>query len=603
MALERDLTRLGYVWNDDNRTFQRARFAGVGMSDGLEAEASILRAVSEAADVSLLSPEMRAADDSWPLRHHLSPDRANLLRPLKRHIRGRVLELGAGCGAITRFLGEETDAQIVALEGSPARARIAAERTRDLKNVTVLVEDIWKFPHKMTFDVITLIGVFEYSSVFSSSANPFGEMLAHVRKLLKPSGVLIVAIDNKLGLSYLAGSNENQHGTPMVGVEGRYGKGEATTFGHAELLALLGSTGFPEVETYVPLPDYRLVRSVVSEAGMSHPTFDPGDLVTESARCGGTLTQSPSFDVGAAFRQFHANGMGIDVSSSFLLVASKKHERETKNLAWHFSVDGAADFATQTSFVAAPRQAVEVSTTRLASGVPSVGAIDVGPITHAVEKKRPYLPGTLLSDDIYRAMAPDGWHVADLATTVNTYVDVLVSLIQKETKSRPPRHIDTQIPGAYIEALPQHFVRTVGGKIVLFNRALSLDPSISLGFLVYRAFFTCLDAAPRVGEVAGEPLLTRQELCERLFTALGFVTTPADFLNWAEQERAWQSLVRDSEVDAWSHRGDELLVENFSQAFVETQVARAYESTLSWRLTAPFRRMAERQRARRAARG
>jgi hypothetical protein len=200
-------------------------------------------------------------------------------------------------------------------------------------------------------------------------------------------------------------------------------------------------------------------------------------------------------------------------------------------------------------------------------------------------------------------MAPDGWHVADLATTVNTYVDVLVGLIQKETKSRPPRHIDTQIPGAYIEALPQHFVRTVGGKIVLINRALSLDPSISLGFLVYRALFTCLDAAPRVGDVAGEPLLTRQELCERLFTALGFVTTRADFLNWAEQERAWQSLVRDSEVDAWSHRGDDLLVENFSQAFVETQVARAYESTLSWRLTAPFRRMAERQRARRTARG
>lgn len=602
MALERDLTRLGYAWNDRDQTFQRPQFAGVGMSDGAAVEATILRAVSEASDVSILSPEMRAADDSWPLQLHLSPNRANLLRPLKCHITGRVLEIGAGCGALTRYLGEETDAQIVALEGSPARARIAAARTRDLANVTVLVEDIWKFPQKMTFDAITLIGVLEYSSVFNASADPFGEMLAHVRKLLKPSGVLIVAIDNKLGLSYLAGSNENQHGTPMVGVEGRYGKGEAATFGHAELMALLHSSGFPEVETYVPLPDYRLVRSIVSEAGMRHPTFDPGDLVTQAARSDSPFTQSPSFDVGAAFRQFHANGMGIDVSNSFLLVASKKHDRETKNLAWHFSVDGAEDFATQSSFVAAPRQAVMVTTRRLASGVPTVGAIDVGPITHTVEKSRPYLPGTLLSDDIYRTMAPDGWHVADLGTTVNTYVEAVIGLVQKETKSRPPRHIDTQIPGAYVDALPQQFVRTVGGKIVPRNRAFRLTPSISLGFLVYRAFFACLDAAPRVGEVAGEPLLTRQELCERVFAALGFVTTRTDYVNWAEQERAWQSLVHDAEVDTWSHRGDELLVDNFSQAYVESQVALAYESTLSWRFTAPFRRMAQRRRARRAHR-
>jgi hypothetical protein len=98
-------------------------------------------------------------------------------------------------------------------------------------------------------------------------------------------------------------------------------------------------------------------------------------------------------------------------------------------------------------------------------------------------------------------------------------------------------------------------------------------------------------------------LLTRQELCERVFAALGFVTMPANFVSWAEQERDWQSLVRDAEVEGWSHRGDELLVENFSQAYVESQVARAYESTLSWRFTAPFRRMAERRRSRSTHRG
>lgn len=602
MALRDDLTKLGYTWSETDRTLKRPRFNGIVSNDDAETEESLYRAVVEAEDVSILSPEMLDANDSWPLRYHLNPTRSNLLRPLKRLIRGRVLEIGAGCGAITRFLGEETDAQILALEGSPARARVAAERTRDLKNVTVMVEDIWKFAPKMTFDVVTLIGVLEYSPVFTNKADPFREMLTHVRGLLKPSGVLIVAIENKLGLKYLAGSDEDHHGKPMVGVEGRYGRGQATTFGHKEIVTLLGSMGFPEVETYVPLPDYKFVRSVVSEAGMNHPTFDPTDLVTASTRADTNFAQSPSFDVGAAFRQFHNNGLGIDISNSFLLVASKKHEREEKTLAWHFSVERSAEFAKQITFDGAPRHSVVVKSERLAAGVPAVGPVVDGQLTHTLEKTRAYIAGTNLADDIYRVMAPDGWHVVDLATAVNTYVEALVGVVQKETKSRPPRHIDTQIPGSYIDVVPQNFVRSADGKVILIDREWNFAPSISLGFLIYRAFFTCLDAAPRVGGVAGEPLLTREELCERVFAALGLVTMPANFFQWAEEERHWQALVRGTETASWSHRGDWLLTDTFSQAFVEAQVARAYENTLSWRFTAPFRRMDQRRRARRAHR-
>jgi ribose 1,5-bisphosphokinase PhnN len=77
------------------------------------------------------------------------------------------------------------------------------------------------------------------------------------------------------------------------------------------------------------------------------------------------------------------------------------------------------------------------------------------------------------------------------------------------------------------------------------------------------------------------------------------VTTPADFAQWAEEERHWQSLVRGTEIASWSHRGDWLLADNYSQALIEAQVARAYESTRSWRMTAPYRMLANRIRARR----
>ena len=59
-------------------------------------------------------------------------------------IGGDVLEIGAGCGAITRYLGE-CGGNILALEGTPRRAAIASARTRGLDNVTVLSEKFESF--------------------------------------------------------------------------------------------------------------------------------------------------------------------------------------------------------------------------------------------------------------------------------------------------------------------------------------------------------------------------------------------------------------------------------------------------------------------------
>ncbi|WWL44975.1 class I SAM-dependent methyltransferase [Pseudomonas parakoreensis] len=73
-------------------------------------------------------------------------------------LKGDVLEIGAGCGAITRYLGEQ-GGNVLALEGSARRASIARSRTRDLPNVSVLAETFENFQVEKKFDVITLVGV------------------------------------------------------------------------------------------------------------------------------------------------------------------------------------------------------------------------------------------------------------------------------------------------------------------------------------------------------------------------------------------------------------------------------------------------------------
>ena len=86
-------------------------------------------------------------------------------------------------GAVTRYLGE-TGAEVLALEGSQRRATIARERTRDLQNVQVLAERFQDLKLAARFDVVTLIGVLEYASLFSDSDNPAVDMLKRVRRLL-----------------------------------------------------------------------------------------------------------------------------------------------------------------------------------------------------------------------------------------------------------------------------------------------------------------------------------------------------------------------------------------------------------------------------------
>jgi hypothetical protein len=104
-------------------------------SDGQAVEERLLRVLTEAADLSTMSRELITKITDWPSEYHLSPQRHNLLRHLDRLDGARVLELGAGCGAVTRFLGER-GAYVSAVEGSLIRARCVAALPRP-RNVEV----------------------------------------------------------------------------------------------------------------------------------------------------------------------------------------------------------------------------------------------------------------------------------------------------------------------------------------------------------------------------------------------------------------------------------------------------------------------------------
>jgi len=101
------------------------------------AERYLLEALRSSADVGVFSSELRARVKDWASLYHLTPYRSTIMDALGfANTSARVLELGAGCGAVTRWLGEHFDS-VDAVEGSLARARVARERCRDLESVRV----------------------------------------------------------------------------------------------------------------------------------------------------------------------------------------------------------------------------------------------------------------------------------------------------------------------------------------------------------------------------------------------------------------------------------------------------------------------------------
>ena len=285
-----------------------------GYTDGEAVERGLLDFLAGVEDRSVLSSALLAEVGDWPRRYHLSPRRANLLRPLEPFLRGRrVLELGAGCGAITRYLGE-IGCDVLAVEGSAARARVAAARCAGLDGVAVVAETLQALEPRPLFDVVTLIGVLEYARIFFPAADgvdPVDAMLSCAARFLAPGGVLLVAIENQLGLKYFAGYGEDHVAQPMFGVEDRYQPAGVVTFGRMELSARLKGAGLPCQRWLFPFPDYKLPVAVLSERGVSGADgVDLGPLATASVAADPQTPPSMSFSLEAAWRPVLRNGLG-----------------------------------------------------------------------------------------------------------------------------------------------------------------------------------------------------------------------------------------------------------------------------------------------------
>lgn len=228
-------------------------------SDGV-IEDELLKIVRENANYD----DVIKSDNRWPILYHLSTYRGNIVEWYPFDKNATLLEIGAGCGAITGTLAQKVK-RVKCVELSKKRSIINATRHSEFTNIEINVGDFNKMTFEEQYDYITLIGVLEYAPSFSKSSKPFHELLKYVKTLLKPGGKLLIAIENKFGLKYWAGAKEDHTAKLFDSIEGYVGNNKVRTFSKSELSEILEDVGFRNLDFYYPMPDYKLPFQIFSD--------------------------------------------------------------------------------------------------------------------------------------------------------------------------------------------------------------------------------------------------------------------------------------------------------------------------------------------------
>ncbi|GAA0701444.1 glycoside hydrolase family 99-like domain-containing protein [Dyella marensis] len=539
-SLAEALRSAGYVLDAEHRVWSHATRPAkpFAYSDGDEVEQRIRHAIASSSDVSLFSTELERHQIDWPSVYHLSADRANLLRPIGKLFAGaRVLEIGAGCGAITRYLGE-CGAQVLALEGSPRRASIAASRCRDLPGVTVMNDRFDALETDAKFDVVTLIGVLEYARMYTAGEDPIAETLRRAHQLLSDDGVLIVAIENQLGLKYFAGIPEDHLGRAMAGIEDGYRRDGVVTFGKQELQRRIAAAGYARSEVAMPFPDYKLPGNVILPAALqAGDAFDAASLAGQASRKDRQIRYSPLFSMSRAFAVLGRNGLLDDMANSFLVIAGKSQASATFEqlapgvLAELYSTQRHPAYKKLSRFTRSG-DGVRVSRERL---IPSAAIESRLLLNHATEET--YLAGQHWSERFEQIVVIPGWSLQDVSDWFGLWLRALAKAMPGSPKAEELA-IDTPVPAQLFDAMPDNLIVGHDGEARFFDLEWHFHAPLTVGYLGFRALKLTFGTLLGVAVPADRQMLHTATLIRETFRKHGYVLTSTHIQTYLDLEAA-----------------------------------------------------------------
>lgn len=459
------------------------QYSGFEYSDGLEAENRIYQILLKAKDRRLFSTELQNAIADWPTEYHFSRQRHNLLRHLSFESSAQILELGAGCGAITCQLGE-TGAAVTAIEGSMSRAKCAALRCSNLPNVRVYCGNFQQIEFTHKFDFVFLIGVLEYCPMYFEDEEPFGKCLKLVKDILKPRGKLILAIENRLGLKYFMGYSEDHTGQPYLGIQDLYTRKTAKTLGREELHTTLIHSGFEHIEFQYPFPDYKIPNAVFTEQAFHVEGFASGEIIRQFRSRDYLARATPAFSENLVWPQIASNGLIPALSNSFLVIAGMEPVVGNRNtdslLAVVYCTDRNKEYSTETRFLLDQCDRIKV-VKRLLFDEQLVHSN----VVELIVRESAYYQGTHLGADLMkRLLQNDSQGFLALCNLWYKYVKRNGLLDSSDSSGK------SLIKPEFIDCIPANLILNKGGDgLEYIDREWHYRRSYSLEMLIVRGLY------------------------------------------------------------------------------------------------------------------
>lgn len=202
----------------------------------------------------------------WAYLYHLSKERENIVSWLPIRKTDKVLDVGAGMGAITGELCK-LSGSVDCVDLSLKRSKINAYRNKECDNLSIKLGNFTEIEPELDtdYDWILLIGVFEYAVSYINSKTPYEDFLRILRKHIKTEGRIVIAIENRLGLKYFAGCKEDHTCRFFDGIENYKVGSHVRTFSKKGLENIFEKVDITNYYFYYPYPDYKLPNTVYSD--------------------------------------------------------------------------------------------------------------------------------------------------------------------------------------------------------------------------------------------------------------------------------------------------------------------------------------------------
>ncbi|WP_019424789.1 class I SAM-dependent methyltransferase [Paenibacillus sp. OSY-SE] len=265
-------------------------------------------------------------DGRWPVVYHMSHLRHNILNWFPFRDKCSILEIGAGCGALTGLLCE-LGAKVVAVELTKRRAEVNYQRHKHFENLEIVVCDVQKIPLEWKFDYIIINGVLEYAAYMVKSEQPYVDFLKLSAKHMNAEGRILLSIENRLGLKYFSGSREDHTGKFFSGING-YADGEQVrTFSRAELDEQVSNAQLYPLKYYHPFPDYKFPVEIYTDATICDRTPTVPDNPMDMSRV-------KLFEEKKVYESLMKLGVIDKFSNSFLVEIAASPEEEPANISY-----------------------------------------------------------------------------------------------------------------------------------------------------------------------------------------------------------------------------------------------------------------------------